>query len=77
MKEKYYILIRVPLRFVPKGPIDDKSALVQVKSGHLFDAKPFPEPMLTQFTDAYMRRQEMSLRQHSNYLTLTQSFSDN
>ena len=30
MNEKSWMLIRVSLKFVPKGPIDDKSALLQV-----------------------------------------------
>ena len=34
------------------GPIDIKSALVQVMACSLLGAKPLPEPMLTQFTDA-------------------------
>ena len=47
--------IQVSLKFVPKDSIDNKSALVQVMACRLFGAKPLPEPMLTQFTDAYMR----------------------
>ena len=39
----------------PKGPIDKKSALIQVMVCRLFGTKPLPEPMLTQCTDAYMR----------------------
>ena len=42
------------MKFVPKGPINNKSALVQVMACRLFGAKPLPESMLTQFTDAYM-----------------------
>ena len=38
----------------PKGPIDSKSALVQVMAWHRTGNKPLPEPMLAQFTDAYM-----------------------
>ena len=30
MNEKLCILVRISLKFVPKGPIDNKSALVQV-----------------------------------------------
>ena len=48
-------MIRISLRFVPKGPIDNKPALVQVMAWHIIGDKPLPEPMLTQFTDAYMR----------------------
>ena len=40
--------------FVPKGLLNNKSALVQVMSWRRTADKPLPEPMLTQFTDAYM-----------------------
>ena len=53
MDEKFCISILISLKFVPKGPIDNKSVLGRVMAG--FDAKPLPEPMLAQFTDAYMR----------------------
>ena len=57
------ISVQFSLKFVPKGPIDNKSALVQVMACRLYGAKPLSEPMLTQFTDAYMRHQgEMSWR---------------
>ena len=49
------ILIRISLKFVPVNPIDKKSALVQVMVWRRTGGKPLPEPMLTQFTDAYMR----------------------
>ena len=42
-------------KFIPKGPIDHKSALVQVVAWHRTGEKPLPESMLTQFTDAYIR----------------------
>ena len=54
MNEKLCIFIRISLKFVPKGPIDNKSALVQVMACRLRGDKPLPEPMLTQFIDAYM-----------------------
>ena len=53
--EKFCILIRISLKFVPKGPIDNKWALVQVMAWRRIDDKPLPEPIPTQFTDAYMR----------------------
>ena len=55
MNKKFCISIRISLKFVPKGPIDNKSALVQVIAGLRAGDKPLPEPMLTQFTDAYMQ----------------------
>ena len=39
---------------VPKSPIDNKSSLVQVMACRLFGTKPFPEPIVTHFTDTYI-----------------------
>ena len=55
MNEKFCILIQISLKFVPKGPIDNKSALIQVMAWRRTGDKPLPEPMLTQFTDVYMQ----------------------
>ena len=55
VNEKFCILIRITLKFVPKGLFDNMSALVQVKGWRITGDKPLPEPMVTQFTDAYMR----------------------
>ena len=51
----FSILIQISLKFVPKGPIDNKWALDQVMAWRRIGDKPLPEPMLIQFTDAYMR----------------------
>ena len=55
MNEKFLISIQISLKFVPKGQIDNKSALVQVIAWRRTGDKPLLEPMLTAFTDAYMR----------------------
>ena len=55
MNEKFYILIQISLKFTPKGPIDNNTALVQVIAWRQTGNKSLPEPMMTQFTDAYMR----------------------
>ena len=49
------IPIRISLNFVPRSLIDNKPALVQVMAWRQTGDKPLPEPMITQFTDAYMR----------------------
>ena len=54
MNEKFCIWIQISLKFVPKGPIDKKSALDLVMAWHRTGDKPLPEPMLTQFTDTYI-----------------------
>ena len=55
LNENDRIPIRISLKFVPMCPIDNKPALVQVMAWRRTGDKPFPELMLTQFTDAYMR----------------------
>ena len=49
------ILIQTSLKLVPRSPIDNKPALVQVMAWRQTGAKPLPEPMMIQFTDAYMQ----------------------
>ena len=49
------ISIKISLKFVSKGAIDNKSAMVQVMSWHRKGDKSLPVSMLTQFTDAYVR----------------------
>ena len=55
MNENICSLIRILLKFISKCPIDNKPALVQVMAWRRTDDKPLPEPMITQFTDAYMQ----------------------
>ena len=45
--ESVWIPITISLKFVPKGPIDYKSALVLVMAWHRTGEKPLPESMLT------------------------------
>ena len=49
------ISITISMKFVPQGPIDNKSVLVQVIAWCLTGNTPLPQLMLTQFTDAHMR----------------------
>ena len=55
LNENDRIPIRNSLKFVSRSPIDNKPALVKVMAWRRTGDKPLPEPMLTQFTDAYMR----------------------
>ena len=50
----FHILIQISLNLISEGPIVKKSALVQVMVWHRIGAKPLPEAILTQFTDACM-----------------------
>ena len=61
MREKSCMSIRILLKFVSKSPIDNISALVPVMAWRQTGDKPLPEPMLTQFTDAYMNSDEKNL----------------
>ena len=61
--ENYRNRIQIALKFVPipMSPIVNMAALVRVVAWRRTGDKPFPEPMMTRFTDAYMRHfKEMS-----------------
>ena len=45
----------ISLKFIPKGPIDNIPALVQIIDSRRTGDKPLSEPMVVAFTDAYMR----------------------
>ena len=47
LNEKVRIAIQILLKFVPKGPIENKSALVLVMAWHRTGDKRLPEPMMT------------------------------
>ena len=54
VNEKFFILIKISLKFVPKGPIDNNPALVWIMAWRLLGAKPLSQPILTRFIDTYM-----------------------
>ena len=56
LNETYRISIQISLKLVPRSPIDNKPEFVQVMAWRQTGDKPLPEPMMTQFTGAYMRR---------------------
>ena len=55
LNENVRIPIKISLKFVPKGPINNIPALVQVMAWCRTGDKPLSELMMTQFNDAYMR----------------------
>ena len=57
LEENARISIQISLKFVPSGPVDNESALVQVMAWRRTGDRPLPESMLAHFTDAYMCRQ--------------------
>ena len=54
INEKFCILIRISLKFVLKGPINNILVLGQIMVWRWPGDKPLSEPKLTQFTDAYI-----------------------
>ena len=55
LNENDRIPFQISLKFVPKSPIDNTPGLVQVMAWHWIGDKPLSEPMLTRFTDTYLR----------------------
>ena len=53
--KSFCILIKISLKFVPEGPINNNPALVQIMAWRRIGDKPLSAPMLTWSTDAYMR----------------------
>ena len=53
--ENVQISIKISLKFVPKGQVDNNPALVQIMAWHRIGDKPLSEPKVTQFYDAHMR----------------------
>ena len=54
LNENVWISIKISLKIVPRGPINNISALVKVMAWCRIGDKPLYEPMLTRFADAYM-----------------------
>ena len=46
LNEYVWIWIRISLKFVPKFPVDNTPALVQITAWHLLGAKPLSEPIM-------------------------------
>ena len=55
LNENGRIPIQISTKFIPESPIDNKSALVHVMAWRRTGDKPLSEPMMTHFTNAYMR----------------------
>ena len=54
LHDNFHILIQISLKFVLKCPIDNEPVFDQVMAWRWIGDKPLSEPMLIQFTDAYM-----------------------
>ena len=55
LNENVWILIKISLKFVLEGLINNIPTLVQIMAWRLTGDKPLSEPMMTQFNDAYIR----------------------
>ena len=51
--ENVWVPMKISLKFVPKGPINDKSTLIQIMVWHQTGDKPLFEPMMAHFNDDY------------------------
>ena len=56
--ENFVFLIKISPKFVPKGPTDNNPALVHIMAWRRIGDKSLSEPMLTWFTEAYMKHYE-------------------
>ena len=52
---KFFILIWISQKFVPEGPINNKSSLAEVMAWCQSGNKPLPNSMKILFTDTYVR----------------------
>ena len=57
LKDNSCISIKIALKSVRKGSVDGKRSLVQVMAWCRIGNKPLPEPMVTQFIEAYVHHQ--------------------
>ena len=55
LNDYVWIPIEISLKFVPKRPINNIPALVQIVAWRHKGDKPLSEPKMTQFNDVYMR----------------------
>ena len=69
MNERFCILIQILLKLVPKGPIENTLALVQVMAWRRTGDKPLPESMVTQFLNALKGDESIVLCSHYSKVT--------
>ena len=50
-------MIKMPLKFVSDGPIDNNLALVCIMAWRRIGDKPLPKPISIRFTEAYMQHE--------------------
>ena len=55
LNENVWISLKISLKFAPEVRINNIPALVQIMAWRRTGDKPLSEPMLSRFTDAFMR----------------------
>ena len=77
LNENVMISIKIPLKFVPHGPINNIPAQVQIMAWRRSGDKPLSEPMLVYCTGAYIcvTRLHWVNRAHLVYFTIIRFFS--
>ena len=55
VNKKFRILVKISLKFIPKGPIDNNLALFHIMAWRQIGDKPLSELMQTWLTNGYMR----------------------
>ena len=87
VNENVWISIKISMKFVPNDPINNSPALVQIMACRRPGNKPLSEPVMAEFTDAYMRtrplwinrqnsQQGLRLSEHSPLRVLERSCID-
>ena len=54
-ERKFSVFIKMSLKFVPRGPMDNNPALVYIMAWRRIGYRPLSELLLTEFTEAYIR----------------------
>ena len=75
MNEKVWLFIPILLKFVPRVPIDNKSALVQIMAWCRSGNKPLSEPMMVYLTDTYMRHSASMSQPLSGWISFTKTWN--
>ena len=75
--ENVWISIKIPLKFVPKGPISNIPALVQIMAWRRPGDKPLSEPMVVSLlTHIWVSRPQWVNRSHAGYNHMLTWFLD-
>ena len=68
LHEKCWILIQIYLKYILIGPVNNNPTLVQIMAWQWTGDEPLSEPMMIQFTDAYIPTQPQWVKAPFPYL---------